>query len=58
MASRPDPILIVGGGLGGAAADDNVVPWSWTGHDAPYRFDCLAWLYDGFAVPETQGVAA
>ena len=30
--------------------------WSARGEDE--MFDCLAWLYDGFAIPETQGAAA
>jgi hypothetical protein len=56
LAGKDDPILVAGGGLGGASVALALAAGSTrTDEDG---FDCLAWLCDGFALPQRRGAAA
>jgi salicylate hydroxylase len=93
LAAKDDPILVIGGGLGGAAAarvfrqyetarylrtarvqfesrylwdnfyhlggiEREVARQAWAGRTEQQMFECLAWLYDDFALPDRLEEAA
>jgi prephenate dehydrogenase len=59
-----DPILVVGGGLGGASISLALarkgfrVRQSASARSEQDVFDCVAWLYDGFPMPAQKGAVA